>query len=222
HWEGVDAPYRPKRTRFPVWVALCGAIALVAGGFVWVLRELNRASDQFYETALAAPPAAMPVIARPPFVRPPPPPPEPPAPGPADRLRAALASEIRQKELNVVATPSATILRLPAAKLFGAQNATLARGAGPLLERVGQALKGEPGKLLVLGYTDNQPVRTVNFPSNFALSKARAEAVRTALAKPVGEGRLTAEGRAEADPVAPNTSAQGREENRRIDIVLQR
>jgi type VI secretion system protein ImpK len=198
-------------------------LAAVAGGFVWVLNGLNQRSDQFYEAALTAPPSSMPRIARPPLVRPPPPPPEPPPPGAADRLKAALAGEIKANELSVVASPSATILRVPAHVLFPAQNAALARNAGPLLDRIGQALKPEAGHVRVLGYTDNQPFRAVNFPSNFALSNARAQAVRTALAKPVGDAaRLTAEGRADADPVAPNTAAEGREANRRIDIVLQR
>ena len=123
----------------------------------------------------------------------------------------------------VVATPSATILRIPAPLLFPGPNAALARTAPPLLDHIGQALKTEAGPLRVVGYTDNQPFRAVNFPSNFALSNARAQAVRTALAKPVGDaGRLTAEGRADADPVAPNATPEGREANRRIDIVLQR
>jgi type VI secretion system protein ImpK len=219
----VDAAYRPKRTRFPVWVAACAVLAAVAGGFVWVLNGLNGRSDSFFEAALAAPPATMPRVARPPLVRPPPPPPEPPPPGAATRLESALAGEIKQGRLTVVATPSGAILRIPAPTLFPAQNAVLARAAGPLLDRIGQALKAEPGPVRVVGYTDNQPFRAVNFPSNFALSNARAQAVRTALLKPVGDaGRLTAEGRADADPVAPNTTAEGREANRRIEIVLQR
>ena len=223
HWEGVDAGYRPTRTRFPVWVAFCAVLAAASGGFVWILNGLNQRSDQFYEAALAAPPSAMPRIARPPLARPPPPPPEPPPPGPADRLKAALAAEIKANEVTVVASPSATILRVPARVLFPAPNAALARNATGLLDRIGQALKSEPGPVRVLGYTDNQPLRRVNFPSNFALSNARAQAVRTVLLKPVGDAaRVTAEGRADADPLAPNTSAEGREANRRIDIVLQR
>jgi len=222
HWEGVDAAYRPKRTRFPVWVAACAVVACVAGGFVWVLQGLNQRSDAFFETALAAPPSVMPQIARPPLVQPPPPPPEPPPPGAAERLGAALAGEIKQGHLAIVATPSATILRIPAPVLFPGQNAVLARSAGPLLEHVGQALKGEAGPVRVVGYTDNRPFRTVKFPSNFALSDARAQAVRAALIKPVGEARLSAEGRADADPVAPNTTAEGRETNRRLEIVLGR
>jgi len=121
------------------------------------------------------------------------------------------------------ATPSAPILRIPANELFPKPNAVLARSATPLLDRIGQALKAEKGPLRVVGYTDNQPFRAVNFPSNFALSNARAQAVRKALLKPVGDPeRLAAEGRADADPVAPNTTAEGREANRRIEIVLQR
>jgi type VI secretion system protein ImpK len=223
HWEGVDAAYQPRRTRFPVWVAACAAIAAVAGGFVWVLNGVNRGSDQFLEAALAAPPASMPQIARPPSVRPPPPPPEPPPPGSADRLRAALAAEIGKHELEVVAMPSATILRLPVKLLFPGPSAVLAKGSQVLLERVGQALKSEPGAIRVLGYSDNTPIRNVKFPSNFALSQARAETVRDSLSKPIGDPkRLAAEGRADADPVAPNNTAEGREQNRRIDIVLPR
>ena len=72
-----------------------------------------------------------------------------------------------------------------------------------------------------MGYTDSQAERSVAFPSNFALSTARAKAVRTALAAKLPEpARITAEGRADADPVVPNTSTEGREKNRRIDIVL--
>ena len=52
----------------------------------------------------------------------------------------------------------------------------------PLLTRIGQAVRDEPGNVLVNGYTDNQPIRTVRFPSNWQLSQARAEAVAKVLA----------------------------------------
>ena len=222
-WQGEEAPYRPKRTRFPVWVAGSIAIAAVAGGFVYVLNGLNGTSDHLLESALAASPAAMPQILRPPTVRPPPPPPEPPPPGPADRLRASLAPELGKHQLDMVATQSATILRLPAKSLFAGPVATPGKDGEALLAKIGQALKAEPGPIQVLGYSDTQPTRTVKFPSNFALSKARAEAVRDALARAIGDkSRLSAEGRAEADPIAPNATPEGRELNRRVDIVLPR
>ena len=221
HTSGVVAPQRVARARFPVWVALCAVLAVLAGGFVLVLTGLNGGSDTLYARMAAAPPASMPHIVRAPLVQPPPPPPEPPPPGPADRLRAALASDIAAKAVSVAATPSSTLLRIPARSLFAPAGATLLPAAGPLLDRIGAALKGEHGPLRILAYTDNQPVHTVQFPSLFALSTARAQAVRTGLARGVGDaGRLAAEGRADADPLAPNATPDGRETNRHVDIVL--
>jgi type VI secretion system protein ImpK len=92
-----------------------------------------------------------------------------------------------------------------------------------LLDRIGLALKEENGPVKVIGYTDNEPIRTIAFPSNFQLSLARADAAKKMIAATIGDPkRLTSEGRADADPIAPNTTAEGREKNRRIEIVLNR
>jgi type VI secretion system protein ImpK len=212
---GVDAHFEPSRGGVPVWVAASVAIACVAGLYVWFLTGLNGASDAVYQSALAAPPAAMPTLVRPPATPPPPPPPAPAIPGPAERLRAALA-DLTGVEVIDGASP---IVRVPAKLLFPQTNATI--GAGPLLEQLIQALKNETGSIRVLGYTDSQVERSVAFPSNFALSTARAKAIRTALAAKLPDpARIVSEGRADADPVAPNSSAEGREKNRHIDIVL--
>ena len=75
----------------------------------------------------------------------------------------------------------------------------------------------------MIDYTDDQPVRSVRFPSNFQLSVARANAVRTVIGRSLGSpARVSAEGRADADPIAPNTTVDGRQQNRRIEIVLNR
>ena len=211
---GVDARFAPAKGSMPIWVGASVALALTAGLYVWWLSGLNAASDEVYRSALAAPPTAMPALARPPAT--PPPPPAPPVPGPADRLRAALADMV---DIEVIGGASATIVRVPARALFPQANATI--GAGPLPERLAQALRPENGAIKVLVYTDSQPERSVAFPSNFALSTARAKAVRTALARTLPDpARITAEGRADADPVVPNSTAEGREKNRRIDILL--
>jgi type VI secretion system protein ImpK len=63
----------------------------------------------------------------------------------------------------------------------------------------------------------------VQFPSNFQLSAARAQAASSAIARTIGDaGRLRAEGRADADAIASNATAEGREQNRRIEVVLHR
>jgi type VI secretion system protein ImpK len=213
---GIEVP-PPPRGGIPVWVAGSVALALVAAVHVWSLTTLNAESDAVYRAALAAPPTAMPALVRPAATPPPPPPPEPP-PGPEARIRGSLAG---LPDVEVVTSPAAIILRIPAGALFPQPNATLA--ASPLLDRVAAALDGVPGPIRVLGYTDNQPAHTVGFPSNFALSAARAKAVRAALARSVPQpARITAEGHADGDPVAPNATPEGRERNRRIDIQLAR
>ena len=112
-------------------------------------------------------------------------------------------------------------IRIANRNMFGSGEGTLNSGYGPLLDRIGTALEGEPGKVLVVGHTDNQPIRTPRFPSNWQLSTARAETVaHTIAAKLSDPGRIKAEGHADTDPIAPNTTLEGRQRNRRTDIVL--
>jgi len=92
-----------------------------------------------------------------------------------------------------------------------------------LLTRIGEALRGESGRVTVLGHTDNQPIRTVRFPSNFQLSAARAESAKDVLARATAQpDRYTSVGRADTEPLAANDAPEGREHNRRIEIVLSR
>jgi type VI secretion system protein ImpK len=107
--------------------------------------------------------------------------------------------------------------------MFPSGNATVQPAFVRILERIGSALKEEQGSVQVLGHSDNQPIRTVRFPSNFHLSTSRAEAAREIILRTLGEpGRIKAEGRADSEPVADNATAEGRDENRRIEVVLRR
>jgi type VI secretion system protein ImpK len=90
----------------------------------------------------------------------------------------------------------------------------------PLLDRIGQALAKVPGQVLIAGYTDNIPIRSLRYPSNWQLSKDRADTVKTLLAGTVSPERLRAEGRADSDPVASNATPAGRAQNRRVEITL--
>ncbi len=223
HWLGLNAPYRPSRARVPVWVGAAAGLAAVAGLFVWSSTGLNAASDTLYERLLHAPPATMPQIARAAAVQPPPPPPEPPLPGVLDRLRTFLKQEIDQGLVSVVGTSAVPIVRISSRGMYPSGSATVQTSFTPLLGRIGLALKDEPGTVQVVGYTDNQPIHTVAFPSNFALSTARAQSARAIIATTVGDAsRIGAEGRADADPIASNATAEGREQNRRIEVVLHR
>ena len=194
---------------------------MIGGLFIWFSTGLNAASDEVFAQLLGAPLAHMPQIARAAPVRPPPPPP---TPRPLDPLYVFLKPEIDQGLVTVLGTHAMPIVRIRNAGMFASGSATVARPAmSACCERIGEALKAEKGPVTVDGYTDNQPIRTVQFPSNFQLSQARAEAARAIIVRALGDpGRVTAQGHADADPMAPNATPEGRDENRRIEVVLRR
>jgi len=225
HTKGVNAPYRPVRFIVPLWVAAAAGLGIAGALFLWFSISLNSASDTVYARLHAAPPDKMPTITRTPVVEPAPvvavaPPPEPSA---LDKLRQFLKPEIDQGLVEVIGTPAQPLVRIIGRNMFASGSATLTASFKPLLERIGLALKEEAGPVKVVGYTDDQPIRTIAFPSNFQLSTARAQAASTLIGASIGDAsRLTVEGRADADPIAPNTTPEGRERNRRIEVVLNR
>ncbi len=91
-----------------------------------------------------------------------------------------------------------------------------------MLKTVGEALKGYENKIIrVVGHTDNVPVAKGQFPSNWELSAMRATTVVRFLQETgVAPERMIASGRGEYNPVAPNDTPEGRQKNRRIEIML--
>ena len=224
HWRGVKAPYKAVRASVPVWVMAAVALGLVGVLFVWFSASLSAASDDTFGRQLAAPLTHMPQIVRAPAVRPPPPiVVTPPA---LDPLYVFLKPEIDQGLVTVLGDHSTPIVRIQNTKalsMFPSGSSVVANNYTRLLERIGEALKVEKGPVQVTGYTDNQPIHTVQFPSNFQLSAARAEAARAIIVKVLGDPpRVKAEGRADADPIGDNTTREGQNENRRIEVVLRR
>jgi chemotaxis protein MotB len=109
--------------------------------------------------------------------------------------------------------------------LFDSGQATLKSQSHPILTRISRLLRtsssGAP--IQVEGYTDNVPIRSSQFPTNWELSTARATSVvRYLIGRAVGKERLSAAGYADLHPVASNSADSGRSRNRRVEIVLQR
>jgi chemotaxis protein MotB len=108
--------------------------------------------------------------------------------------------------------------------LFASGQATLQPVGFPLLNEVAQLLnvdKSHP--ITVEGHTDNVPISSSQYPSNWELSTDRATTVvRYLIAKGVNRERLGAVGYADLHPLASNATAAGRAKNRRVEIVLQR
>jgi chemotaxis protein MotB len=108
--------------------------------------------------------------------------------------------------------------------LFASGEANLQTPGRPLLDEVAQLLnvdKSHP--IIVEGHTDNVPIATAQFPSNWELSTTRAtNVVRYLIARGVSRTRLAAAGYADLEPVASNVTTDGRALNRRVDIVFER
>jgi len=223
HWRGVVAPYRAARAELPVWVAGAAGLLAICAVYAWTSFALNDNSDILFARMLAAPPAVMPVIVRAAPVQPPAPPPPAAVPGALDKLRGFLRPEIEQGLVAVIGTDAVPVVRIRNRGLFASGSATVQAKFNGLLGRIGQALADERGLVQVIGYTDNQPIRSIQFPSNFQLSAARAKAAAAIIGGAIGSpSRISTEGRADADPIGNNATAEGREENRRIEVVLRR
>ncbi|GMV47336.1 MAG: hypothetical protein AMXMBFR66_27340 [Pseudomonadota bacterium] len=136
------------------------------------------------------------------------------------RLAGLLEPDIRAGAVQVLDQADRSVVTLLGDGLFASGSAEVETRALPLLQRIGAALARLPGPVTVTGHTDNQPIRSLRFPSNWHLSQARAEAVKALLAQALPAARLKAEGRADSEPVASNASAEGRARNRRVEITL--
>lgn len=125
-------------------------------------------------------------------------------------------------QIVVTRQDDAIVIRLPNQLLFPSASADLRPEALAVLGVAGSVIAGVPHQVRVEGHTDNVPVGTERYPTNWELSSARATAVLRYLTEHsgVGPGRAFAAGFAEFRPVASNETPEGRALNRRADIVL--
>jgi chemotaxis protein MotB len=105
--------------------------------------------------------------------------------------------------------------------LFPSGSSQLTTQAHGVIERMGEALRPFPNELTVAGHTDDRPINTLEFPSNWELSSARAATVVHLLTeRGVSPKRLTVVGHGEQDPVQPNDTEAGRNQNRRVVMTI--
>jgi len=225
HWRGINANYKPLGQRIPIWVLAASTLLVACVIYVVFNFLLASSSDLAFAELAALPPHGAIVVPHPALAAPPPPPPPPvaavAASKTAPKLREFLAPEIKQGLVVVLEDAQSITVRLTNRNMFGSGSAELNASYVPLLTRIGQALNDEKGSVQVNGYTDNQPIHTVQFPSNWQLSQARADAVAKVLAAHLTDPkRVKAVGKGDDDPIAPNTTADGRQSNRRTEIVV--
>jgi chemotaxis protein MotB len=140
-------------------------------------------------------------------------------------LEAYAAAHGFQKSVQTTIEARGLVIRvLTDDLLFSSGQATLNSRADGLLGEIGQLLNiDQTHPIDVEGNTDNVPIQSAQFPSNWELSTARASTVvRFLIGHGVGPRRLTATGNADQRPVASDLTAAGRARNRRVEIVLRR
>lgn len=139
----------------------------------------------------------------------------------AIRLQQLLQTEIRRDLLQVLELQDRVRIRVGLDQLFGPGSTTINEGFMPVATKIARALEGTQGRILVSGYTDDTPIFTSKYPSNWHLSLARANAMADALSSGADlRGRLWPEGHGDANPIAANDSAANRALNRRVEIDL--
>src|SRR5262249_47193251 len=118
-----------------------------------------------------------------------------PAPASPPKLQAFLAEEIRQGQVTVSPSRQGTLVRIHNRGLFATGSATVQENFIGLLDKIGAEIAKERTRAIVIGHTDNVPINTLAFPSNWQLSQERARQVARILARHVPAALITAEGR---------------------------
>lgn len=138
------------------------------------------------------------------------------------KLESGLAEELKHNMVSLRETPEGLVLSLREIGFFESGSATLRASSMEMFDRIGAVLAPVQSNLRVEGHTDNVPIHTPLFQSNWELSTARAtEIIRILLTREgIGPGRLSAAGYAEYHPIADNSTEDGRRLNRRVDIVI--
>lgn len=126
------------------------------------------------------------------------------------------------KNINVIREPRGLLIRLNDTVLFDRGSAIIKDKALNILDKIAVVLKNESNSIRIEGHTDNLPIKTDKFPSNWELSTARATNIIKYLAKTrqFNPSRLSATGYGEYMPISGNETEAGRAENRRVDIVV--
>ena len=140
-------------------------------------------------------------------------------------LTKLLQAEVSKGNVTMKQLGDQLTLGLATTLLFDSGEAALKPGGADVLNRIGSVLKDYPDRSIhVAGHTDNVPIKgrlAKRFPTNAELSQARAESARQALTDGgMAPDKIDAKGHADSRPIASNATAEGRQKNRRVEIVV--
>jgi chemotaxis protein MotB len=142
----------------------------------------------------------------------------------ADELKEMLDEQIQEGLLDIEREKTKIIIRIQEKGSFPSGRATLNPGFFEVISKITSVVANTPGKIIVAGHTDNIPISTARFRSNWELSSARAVTVVHAMLSnaALDEERFLVQGYADSKPLVPNDTKENRALNRRVELIIQR
>lgn len=207
HWQGQAVKRRDSLSWLPLAAVAAVAALILVAVHVGLSTSLSDRSDPVFSQiqGLRLPPPVVAAVQA----------------APKPRLAQFLAPDIKAGLVSVRDEVDRSVVTIRGDGLFAPASAVLNPEREALMGRIADALALAGGRVLVTGHTDNTPMRSVRFPSNWHLSQERAQTVRDLLsARKVPAERLQAEGRADSEPLVANDSATNRALNRRVEVTL--
>jgi type VI secretion system protein ImpK len=220
-WRGLDLRMSALTSRVPLWAIASAAAAVLLACFFVLRILLGNNVDILADDLVALHPSAQVALQRAAFA---------PAVVPdtrdqtqLERIREAIGADI-DGCLNAESVGQEIVISVCNVLLFDSGQAVVKPEFQDLATRIANSLQNEPGPIQIIGHTDNvKPSGTGRFKSNFDLSVARAQAVKDVMAPFISDqSRFQVEGRGDLDPIADNSTEEGRAQNRRVEIMIPR
>jgi type VI secretion system protein ImpK len=206
HWRGMQDRRNPLIRYVPWWVVGAFTLVVLTGAFITYHIRLSALSAPISARLAHVGLAEAPMTA---------------ARSASPRLKQLLHDDEAAGVLSVEERNNQTIVTLTASDLFGSGSAKVNPKYYPSLQRVAHALNEVPGRVFVVGHTDDQPLRSLKYRDNYDLSRARATEVVKLLSLAIDNAaRLEASGVGESEPrYKPESLPENRARNRRVEIV---
>jgi type VI secretion system protein ImpK len=206
-WRGLEDRRNPLIRFVPWWVVVAATLAVLAVAFTIYYARLGRSAAPVH--------AELARIGLDDFTR------AEPAPVRGPTLKELLAPEEARGVVSVTEQGGRSVVTLLSRDLFSSGSATVNPSYEETLRRIAVALNQVPGRVLVVGHTDDQPVRSIRFQDNFELSRERAVSVVKVLQRTVDNAaRMSWTGVGSTQPLyQPESDPANRARNRRVEVV---
>lgn len=215
-WRGSDAGKAGLAGLIPLWAFAAIGAGILLLAYLGFSLSLNRASDPLLARVHSLDGevlARLETAARPPTAD---------TESALATLRELLAPDVEAGRVTLEPDARGVIIRVAGDGVFASGSDRIRDAFHPVMDNIAEALVQVPGDVLVTGHTDNVPMFSARFPSNWHLSEARARSVVEMLQESAAYAeRYSYEGRADTEPLADNDTAEGRARNRRVEIAVQ-